>query len=100
MSFQRPLLSGGGMFCVFLMVVAVFGSVVLVKVSTAPKDPQQRLAEVLAVSREERMLRNLQDPLALRLYALKHARPYFSESESPAIFSGWVRTSMLRVYLN
>jgi len=58
-------------FAVFMIVLVLCGTIVCLKgkapVINIQRDP---LVQIMKMTQEERMLRNLQDPLALRLYAL------------------------------
>jgi hypothetical protein len=66
---DRPLIriTGGAMFWMFMM--ALLGCATYVWIS----HPPSVLTQVLSGTSEERQLRNLQDPLAMRLWVLNQA---------------------------
>jgi len=79
MAYSKPWITGPALFWLFMIVVVVGGYFTY---SKAPKSSEAWLIAALKVSQEERMLRQMQDPLAMRLYVFSQMKISSGDSSS------------------
>jgi hypothetical protein len=87
--YSKPWITGPAMFWIFMIIVV---GALYMGFTKSSKSPEAWLIGTMKVSSEERMLRQMQDPLAMRIYALSKVRFSYDDSRekmSKALIEQW-----------